>query len=454
MSNSGARNIAAAGGTPQGKTAPTPVNTPLNTAPISQGLSRPTIPDTIDENLSDDEDVEESAPDPTAQAIFNLVHGRLAGLVGRSSGYIESLPAEAKRRVEALKGVQVKYTELENQMKREMLELEKKYLALATPLFDRRHEILSGASDPTDEEVAAGEAVTTKDKEDEEKDGEGDELAQALTKLATAKAKADKKSDDMDTDEPNESAKGIPQFWLTTLRNHAHLQTAITERDEEALEYLADVRLEYLKDPDLGFKIIFSFGENPFFENKTLEKSYFYQKELGYTGEYIYQRATGTKIQWKEDKDLTKTIEIKKQRNKNTNRTRLIRRTQNVPSFFDFFTPPIPPSSDPELIARGEAVNGDELEDEEMAELEEKLELDYQVGEDLKEKIIPRAVDYFTGKALQYDHELSDFDEDESEASDVASDDSDSDDAPPARRATAGPKKKGEAEKAEECKNQ
>lgn len=92
MSNSGAKDIAVPGSTPQGKSAPTPVNTPLNTAPISQGeyltallvcisanfylgLSRPTIPDTIDESMSGDEDVEEGAADPTAQAIFNLVHG-------------------------------------------------------------------------------------------------------------------------------------------------------------------------------------------------------------------------------------------------------------------------------------------------------------------------------------------------------------------------------------------
>ena len=30
--------------------------------------------------------------------------------------------------------------------------------------------------------------------------------------------------------------------------------------------------------------------------------------------------------------------------------------------------------------------------------LEERLELDYQIGEDLKDRIVPHAVDYFTGK--------------------------------------------------------
>ncbi|CAE6436181.1 unnamed protein product [Rhizoctonia solani] len=446
MSNSGARDIAGAAAASQSKTAPTPVNTPLNTAPISQGLSRPTVPDTIDEDTDMNDDVEEGAADPTAQAIYNLVSGRLAGLVGRSSGYVESLPPSIKRRVEGLKGVQDKQTELEAQLKREMFELEKKYLALHAPLYERRRAILTGEVEPTDEEVAAGEAVTAADKEDE--DEEENELAKALTKLSTKKRK-----EETEAEEPGVPTKGVPQFWLTALRNHIELQQLITERDEEALQYLTDVRLTYVEEPSLGYKITFTFDENPYFENKELYKTYYYQKDLGYGGEYMYARAEGTKIKWKEEKDLTKTVEIKKQRNKNTNRTRLVRRTQAVPSFFDFFSPPIPPSSDTELIEAGLAVDGEELEEKEMEELEEKLELDYQLGEDFKEKIIPRAVDFFTGKALRFESQFSDLEDDESEEEEDDEEDSESDDGQP-RRAPAAPKKKGEAEKAEECKNQ
>ncbi|KAG9126861.1 hypothetical protein FRC07_001646 [Ceratobasidium sp. 392] len=214
------------------------------------------------------------------------------------------------------------------------------------------------------------------------------------------------------------------------------------ERDEGALAFLGDIKLSYLTEPDLGFKLTFVFDETPF-ENKELEKTYFY---------HMYERAKGTKIKWKEDKDLKKTIEIKKQRNKNTNRTRLIRRTQNVPSFFDFFTPPLLLSTNPDLIASGEAVDWDDLTEEQPEQLKEKLEIDYQIGEDLKERVIPRAIDYFTGKALQYDQDLSDYEDDETEGSEGDSDE-DSDDPPPARRAPTGPKKKGELEKAEERKN-
>lgn len=83
--------------------------------------------------------------------------------------------------------------------------------------------------------------------------------------------------------------------------------------------------LEYVKEEEEdatttqgkpGFKILFEFSPNDFFENKILEKTYLYQDEVGYSGDFIYDRAIGTKIQWKEDKDLTKEFEFKKQRNK------------------------------------------------------------------------------------------------------------------------------------------
>ena len=104
-------------------TAPTPQNTPLTHAPIAQGLSRPTVPDITEDNEPDEDEPEAGA---IQKAMLGLVHGKLSGLVGKSSGYIESLPVEVKKNIEALKGVQVKQVELQNQYKRECLELEKK----------------------------------------------------------------------------------------------------------------------------------------------------------------------------------------------------------------------------------------------------------------------------------------------------------------------------------------
>ena len=108
-------------------TAPTPQNTPLNQAPIALGLSRPTVPDISEDNENED-GAEGEGPSLAGleEPLLGMVHGKLADLVGKSSGYIESLPVEIKLNVEALKGVQVKQNELHQQYKKECLELEKK----------------------------------------------------------------------------------------------------------------------------------------------------------------------------------------------------------------------------------------------------------------------------------------------------------------------------------------
>ena len=62
-------------------------------------------------------------------------------------------------------------------------------------------------------------------------------------------------------------------------------------------------------------------------------------------------------------------------------------------------------------------------------DLEERLALDYSIGEQLKDKLIPRAVDWFTGAALEFefeeDEEEADEDEDEEDDDDHGLEDDD-----------------------------
>lgn len=48
-------------------------------------------------------------------------------------------------------------------------------------------------------------------------------------------------------------------------------------------------------------------------------------------------------------------------------------------SFFNFFTPPAPPTT--------EQLEAGEVDESALQELDERLELDYQIGEDLKERV-------------------------------------------------------------------
>jgi nucleosome assembly protein 1-like 1 len=187
------------------------------------------------------------------------------------------------------------------------------------------------------------------------------------------------------------------------------------------------------------------FEKNDWFENEVLDKTYYYQPEVGYMGDFIYEKAEGTEIKWKSDeKDLTKVIEVKKQRNKNTQRTRLVKKTRPADSFFNFFSPPVPPSDEDE----------DDMSDNVLADLEMKLEVDYQIGEDFKEKIIPRAVDYFTGKALEYESMGEDEDDFEDYDEDSDEDDESDDEPPTARRRGKGRGGNNQNMDPAECKQQ
>ncbi|KAJ3240874.1 hypothetical protein HDU78_002076 [Chytriomyces hyalinus] len=314
-------------------------------------------------------------------AVLGALQQRLNGLVGKPSSYIADLPADVKRRVDALRNIQDKHSELEAKFREEVLALEKKYLTQHQPLYDQRAKIVSGDVEPTDAEAH---------REPEEDDDEEEEK--------TASKPSDK------------ATKGIPEFWLTALKTNSAISEFITERDEEALKALVNIKYAYLPD-NPGFKLEFFFSENEFFSNTKLEKTYFLinSPDTSY-GDVVYDHAEGTKIEWKEDKDLSVTVEVKTQRHKTTNKTRTVKKTVPAPTFFSFFNPPKPPTEDDEDI------------DE---DIDSKLEMDYEIGELIKEKIIPHAVDWFTGKALQYedDDEYDEFDEDEFDGGDDEDDD-------------------------------
>jgi nucleosome assembly protein 1-like 1 len=218
-----------------------------------------------------------------------MMEAKLGQLVGKSSGYVENLPAPVRRRVDGLKGIQKDHAKLEAEFQEEVLQLEKKYFAKFTPLYEKRAKIVNGDSEPTDAEVEAGKA-------DQDDDEEAEEAAEKKEET------------------PAEDMKGIPEFWLSAMKNQISLAELITDRDEEALRSLTDIRMEYLDRP--GFRLIFEFAPNDFFTNKTIAKTYFYREENGYGGDFIYDHAEGDKIDWKAGKDLTVRVESKKQRNK------------------------------------------------------------------------------------------------------------------------------------------
>ncbi|EHN01399.1 Nap1p [Saccharomyces cerevisiae x Saccharomyces kudriavzevii VIN7] len=367
--------------------APTPHNTPasvLNPSYLKNGNPVRAQAQEQDDKIGtiNEEDILANQP-----LLLQSIQDRLGSLVGQDSGYVGALPKNVKEKLLILKTLQSELFEVEKEFQVEMFELENKFLQKYKPIWEHRSRIIAGEEQPTPELIAKGREIVSSLNE---------------TELLV----------DGEEDAGEEQAKGIPSFWLTALENLPIVCDTITDRDAEVLKHLLDIGLEYLTDGRPGFRLLFGFDSsaNPFFTDETLYKTYYYQKELGYSGDFIYDHAEGCEINWKDNAhNVTVDLEMRKQRNKTTKQVRTIEKITPVESFFNFFDPPKIQSED---------------QDEDLEEdLEERLALDYSIGEQLKDKLVPRAVDWFTGAALEFE-----FEEDEEEEDDDADDDADEDD--------------------------
>ncbi|CAN7998750.1 unnamed protein product, partial [Ixodes hexagonus] len=320
--------------------------------------------------------------------VLAALQSKLGIMVGASSGYIENLPACVKRRIRALKKLHVECSKVEAKFHAEVYALECKYAKLYQPFYDKRHQITVGKVEPTDEEC---DFTTDSDKEE-------DELSEGIKKAAINE-KGDEKKD--------ENVAGIPEFWLTALKNLDLMVDMIQEHDEEILKHLIDIKVRNLEPNSMGFVLEFHFEPNDFFNNTVLTKSYEVKCEvddaepLSFEGPDIVG-CKGCVIEWKKGKNVTVKTMKKKQKHKSRGTVRFVTKTMQRDSFFNFFSPP-------EQL-------GDQQLDEETQAL---LAADFEIGHILKERVIPRAVLYFTGEAIQED----DYDEDEEDEEDEEEDD-------------------------------
>nr|XP_034891197.1 nucleosome assembly protein 1;2-like isoform X2 [Populus alba] len=292
---------------------------------------------------------------------------------------VSSSPKVSKH-VECLRHLQSQHDELEAQFLEEREALEDKYHKLYQPLYTKRYEIVNGLK---------------------EVDG-------------VMSAELDSIKEDQAVEE-----KGVPEFWLTAMKAHEVLAEEIKGQDEGALKFIKDIKWSRLQNPE-GFELEFYFNPCPYFKNSVLTKTYHIIDE----SDPVLSQAIGTEIEWYPEKCLTTKVVKRKQRmvSKKTKTTMTIK---NCESFFTFFNPPQIPE------------NEDDLDDDDYDELQDRLKQDYNIGIIIRDKIIPHAVSWFTGEAIEedeldgidYDGNGGDYDdEDEDEVEDKENDDGDEED--------------------------
>ncbi|TPP56618.1 Nucleosome assembly protein 1 1, partial [Fasciola gigantica] len=302
-----------------------------------------------------------------------------------AAAHYQSLPSIVKGRIRALKRIQYETLKLEVQFYKELAKLESRFVDKHKQLFDKRQAIVSGEIEPSAEET------TWYLSDDEDVEGS----VKFMKSSNEGDSSVETSSHNLNKTHP----KGIPGFWLTVLKHAPLICDIIRPVDIPALTHLKDIRAVPLENNDImGFQLEFEFEPNEYFTNKVLTKRYYLGYELrednplSYDGPEVTS-SEGCTINWNPDRDLTAISSSKLNRSRTGEERQPFGRSME--SFFQFFNPPQPPSTP-------KGTNPD---------LEQKLMDDYDLGQYLKERVIPRAVTYFTGEALDLDNEVDDPDD-------------------------------------------
>ncbi|KAL3925600.1 MAG: hypothetical protein SGILL_000294 [Bacillariaceae sp.] len=263
----------------------------------------------------------------------------------------EDLPETIRHRIDKLKQLHDQREEVRKEYLIERAKLEAKYHQLEQPLYEQRKSVVLGKMDV---EIA------------------------------------EKHNDD----QSSAAEQGIPQFWVVALSQMPVTGEMITEKDVECLGYLQDITCSDNESGE-GFQLQFHFASNDYFENAVLTKSYEVPNLL-LADEPILKNVDGCEIQWKPGKSLTFAEVTKQQRGKgkNAGEIRTVKKKERSESFFHFFAPPKMPSLET-------------MDEEEAMRLESAFEEDYDIAQAFRSHIIPKAVMWFDGDAMEKEMEAA-----------------------------------------------
>ncbi|TKR76224.1 hypothetical protein L596_017394 [Steinernema carpocapsae] len=263
----------------------------------------------------------------------------------------------------ALKKLQVESIKIEAEHAKQLHFMEVRFQERLNEIYEQRKLIINGEKTPTEEE-ANFPLFNSKEKNYQD-------AFDKLEQIWNEKNLAD-------------DVKGIPNFWLNVLLNYSITERMISLKDRKALAHLTDIKCTVDLDKP-AFVLHFHFSPNSYFENDVLEKRYNLsyaidaKEPLDYDGLTI-DSTTATSINWKNGNNFTKKVVQKNLRHITTGKKRIEDRTVKTDSFFNFFEPPSRKFADTELSAYN------------------ALMADYEVGQLIRENIVPRAVLFYLGE--------------------------------------------------------
>lgn len=173
-----------------------------------------------------------------------------------------------KIKLKKIKDLVLSRINLEKKFSKEQCQLEAQYEAKYAPLYRERSEIIKG-----------------------NKQCNYNELKDVLP--------------DVKVGSEESKEVGIPNYWLTCLKNSSQFGDLINEKDEKILSHLTDITIDY--EPNGNFSLSFHFSPNEFFDHTVLTREFFMDEKNHIS------KIESTKIEWK-SQEANPTISQKKKK--------------------------------------------------------------------------------------------------------------------------------------------
>lgn len=267
-----------------------------------------------------------------------------------------------KEKLNKIKKLVVARINLEKDFKAEQNKLEAKYESQYAPLYEARNDIINGKVTVNYEDVKAI-------------------LPEVKVSL-------------------NENTEtGIPDYWLTCLKNSSQFGELINTKDEKILKHLTDITLEYKENGN--FTLFFHFTPNEYFSHTVLTREFIMDIA------HAINKIVSTKIEWaNEDVNPTVAKKKKKVKSKGKGEVKTIVKLEECESFFNFFK-----DYNAEDLKNKEIKEDAESEEEEDTNM--YIEEEYDLGIFIKDELIPYSLEYYLDIVDEEGDEEMEEDEDD-----------------------------------------
>lgn len=324
---------------------------------------------------------------------------------------IQAMPEAVQDRFKALHVIYDEVNRIDDDEEREYRALELKYEKMYQEVYAKRLALLNGEQAAVDDELIK----------------KFDERREIFTDAKYAELEVTP----CDVKDIQNTPYGVSGFWLKAMLGHKEIAESIYEKDRPILGYLQNIALE-LHEDGFGYDLLFTFEKNSYFKELVLKKTFVMCQQN------VIEACKGTEITWSAGADVTKT---KKKKGKGNKKKTVIVKND---SFFNFF-------ETVEVDKKEQDDKADDDDDDKGSDAEQ-MDEDFELGNSIKDDLVPLALEYYLGVIEQNE----DSDEDP-----YGEEDSDDDDAPKKpKKAKKGPaggeggQPLGPDGKPQECKQQ